>query len=103
MMVQSTTPIKPNNEARFLWARELTQGDASQQWQMNSITHQLANVEYPNLCITNRPYAASAFQALLVLLVECIGKDDEAPNPQLHQRFYPKPVLDDKGEQTCYD
>ncbi len=46
------TPIKPNKEARYLTTFDYDQEDLSQQWQMNSTTHQLANVKYPKICIT---------------------------------------------------
>lgn len=97
------TEIKPNKEARDLKELEYNQGDTSQEWQMNSTTHQLANVKYPNVCITTRHF----YGADQTLLVECNGYGYKSPNPRLtnkhQQRFNFTPALDKNGEQPCFD
>ena len=97
------TPIKPNKEARYLKIVGYKQEDLSQQWQMNSTTHQLANVKYPKICITTSNF----FDLDQTLLVECNGYGYESPNPHLtnkhHQRFIFMPALDKNGEQLCSD
>ena len=74
--------------------------DPSQQWKMNSTTHQLASVEYPKACITTKHFDDHPD---LFLLLECDGYGHESPNPQLnkHQRFYPEPALDKNKEELC--
>jgi len=95
------TPIKPNNEARDLRLLEYDLGDPSQIWQMNSTTHQLANVKYPKVCITTRNGADKTS------LVECNDYGFKSLNPRLtnkhHQRFNFTPVLDKNGDQLCSD
>ena len=102
-MVGPNNPIKPNNEARYPFLDRYDEEQNNQEWQMNSTTNQLANVEYPKLCMTNKHFTDGFYKHGVVL--ECNGYGYESPNPQLnqHQRFYPKPALNKNGEQLCDD
>ena len=95
-------PTKPNDEARDLLMEYLKDIEPSQEWKMNSTTHQLASVKYPKVCITTRHFDKEPTE---MLLLECNGYGYKSPNPQLnqHQRFYFKPALDKNGEQLCHE
>jgi len=97
---KSKPSIEPNNEAReVMFSPPPNEGDKRRaEWQMNSTTHQLANVEYPKVCMTSR-HARND----LGLLLQC--NKSESPNPQLpqNQRFYQIPALDENGQQLCFN
>ncbi len=103
MLVGPNKPIKPNNEARYPFLEGYYEPKKNQEWQMNSTTNQLVNVQYPKGCLTHKHFSDNYYKNGLV--VECNGYGYESPNPQLNknQRFYPKPALDKNGKQLCDD
>lgn len=78
------------------------EGDASQQWQMDSIPNQFASVQDPKACITMKVMFSGGKRNSLIVLKECNNKSSGS---NYYQIFYPKPVLLDKNkEQLCdYD
>ena len=99
---KKSKPIEPNEEVRVVGLLPPPdEGDKWRvEWKMNSTTHQLANVEYPKVCMTSR-HADPRNE--FALLLQC--NNSESPNPQLpqNQRFYEIPVIDKNEEQLCSD
>jgi len=87
----------PNYEANQ-YLRRHNQTNLSQQWRINSSTHQLASVQYPQLCMTH--YLRGSF----FVVDDCIAHGYESPNSQLikYQHFYLEPALDQNGKEICY-
>jgi len=76
------------------------EGDASQQWQVNSTTHQFASVQYPRFCITLFSNPSTNY----IGPEECnfngyqSSKDPRLTN-KFQQSFYPKLTLVKQNEE----